>query len=1014
MSNKNHFILAVLCGTLLYASVPALADMNEMAMRGEEEMNKGSYDQAIAIFEKIVQTGQTYENIMSVKFDLAWCYYQRGKYDKAIPLFEDLSGVRAPTKEIKEQSASFLGDCYARLASVQTGSDQERERKKNLEKAVSLLTDFLKTYPNSINGPYALYGRAFAYYLNEDWDKARADLEFIISRYGNNPIGMSARFLLGSVYSQQALQQIKGGKQAEAQSCLKKAREIFDQISKTDVNLALANNSNYSLADTWFGAEQYDQAIQYYRNVRPKNDVLNDLKTRRDDLRTQLARAAARGGDVKAIKDELGRVDGQYASVQEAPDPMLSAYFRIADAFFRLNRYQEAITICRHLLKFTQGKQYEQAAFLIINGELALKDPVAASQYFEEFKAKLGADRPEAERTALSIGQLFFVQKNTVTALQYFAESVDTFPNGKGIEDALYMKAICEYELNQSDPLHETVENYMDRFPKGHFLPNLLYFKAISLGNSGQPDEALKTIDELLRQFPKGSDTFEQIDAAIYQKGTFLIQLKKTKEAIALFEDFLARYKNSQLRPYALFQLSLALNDNGQFDKSVAILEEIVREYHNMDIAVQSLRRIGFMYYEKKYFDAMSSALERFTVEYPDSEYTPEAFFFLGWVAKEELKDYAAAVNYLWQAFELAPENDRAPEVLFLIAQSLNEKAQSMGQPTILPDRERAVYKQDLLDSAETCEMLLKNYPAADQTLSAIPGIADTIFNLVRYRMMTADEAEKYFGLVVAKYSDNPSLQAQIMFAEGMFFMKNAEKDKALQVFKKAYELDPNVHLSSQMLLDYADACKDASALQEASEIYQRVAADFASDQDALAAATYGLADISFREGKDAEAEQAFMKVLKDFPAFEKGRQGKIKIAQIRERRKDYEAAERMYTEVATQERAPEIRIGAMLGIVRCQLILADKLEKEGKKQQALEKFTAADNSVSKIIVLFEAYPEFVSEALWHKGQIYEMQKNYDMARQQYELLVKNYKQFSWAKKAEERLKVLPAPAAGK
>ncbi len=42
----------------------------------------------------------------------------------------------------------------------------------------------------------------------------------------------------------------------------------------------------------------------------------------------------------------------------------------------------------------------------------------------------------------------------------------------------------------------------------------------------------------------------------------------------------------------------------------------------------------------------------------------------------------------------------------------------------------------------------------------------------------------------------------------------------------------------------------------------------FTSLQDALAAATYGLADINFLEGKDAEAEQEFLKVLKSFPRF--------------------------------------------------------------------------------------------------------------------------------------------------
>lgn len=1005
---------------LLAAAWPALADMNELAMRGEEAMNKGRYDQAIGFFEKITQTGQTYENIQAVKFDLAWCYYQRGKYEQALPLLVDLAGDRAPSKEVKEQSAFLLAECHTRLGAAQIGKEQEKERKKNLAKAIELQDAFIKNYPNSLNYSYALYGRAYAYYLNDELDKAQKDLGAVLSRFGNTSVGVNAQFLLASVYSQQGLDQIKSGKKADAQAYLDQARKIFDQLSKSDINLALANDSNYSLAETWFDAEQYTQAIQYFRNVRPKADVLMDLKARQEKYMAALAAEVSKGADTKAIKNELGRVQGQYAGVQEAPDLMVTTYFRIADAFFRMKRYDEAIIVCRHLLKFTKGPQYQQAAFLIINGYIAQKDVDAAAQEFEDFKAKVGADAPIAERAALSIGQLYFVRNNITTALQYFAESVDTFPDGKGVEDALYMKAACEFNLSQMDPgsakgsaaassLQETIEIYMEKFPKGHFLPNLLFFRAINLSGANQWDEALTTIDELLRRFPKGTDTFETMDEALYQKGVFLTQLKRSKEAIQLYEDFRKRYQDSRLMPFALYQMSMALNDSGQFDKAVAVLEQIARAYPKMDIAAQALFRIGVMYYEKNDFIRMSQAFEKVSSEFPRSPLNTDACFFLGWVAKEKLNDYASAVHYLWQSLELTPQHARAPEILFLIAQTFSEKAQRMGQPTVLPDEQRAVYRQALLESADACESLLQNYPTSEQALAAIPGIADAIFSLVRYRMMKPDEAALFFARAVARHKTDPGLQAQLIFSQGMYLMKNAEKDKALAAFKQALATDANARLSSQMLLDYADASKEASALKEAEEIYQRVLTEFASDPYAVAPATYGLADIRFREGKDAEAEQAFKKVLTSFPWFEKGKQGKVKIAQIQERKKDYASAERMYTEVAAQERSPEARIGAMLGVIRCQLVLAERFEKQGNKVQALEKFNAADASASRIIVMFEAYPEFVSEALWHKGQIYEMHKNYDQARLQYLRLAKDFKQYSWAKLAEERLKALPA-----
>lgn len=995
---------------LLAATLPVWAvDFNELAMRGEKAMNRGQYDTAIGLFEKIVQTGQTYESIYAIKFNLAWCYYQRGHYAKALPLLDDLSGARAPSKDMKEQAMFLMAECHTRLAAGQTGKEKEKERSKNLQKAIELQTEYISNFSKSVNYPYAIYGRAYAYYLSEDYDKAKADLDNVLARFGNTPLGVSAQFLMASLYSQRGLDLIQAGKKTEAQAYMEKARGIFDKLSKTDINLALANDSNYSLAETWFDAEQYPQAIQYYRNVRTKADVLKDLRIRLDACNAKIASEIAKGVDIKALQVELGRLQSQYAGVQDSPDLMITAYFRVADAFFRMKRYDEAVTICRHIMQHSKGDQYNQACFLVISGYIAQKNVDAAAAEYEEYKTKAGADMPNAERTALSLGQLYFVRNDVTNALKYFSESAEMFPNSKGAEDAVYFKAVCEFNLNLTDSLTETIEVYMEKFPKGHFLPNLLYFKAINLAGAGQYAEALQTIDELLARFPKGTDSFDSVDEAVYQKGVYLTQLKKPQEAIRLYDDFLKRYKDSRLKPFALYQMSVAYNDAGQLDKSVAVLEQIAREYPKMDIAPQALFRIGVMFYEKNDFIRMMRAFERVTSEFPASPLNADAYFFLGYVAKEKLNEYDSAVDYLWRSLELTPAHERAPEIIFLIAQALNEKAQRMGSPIVLSEDLRVVYRQSMIESAAACETLLQNYPASDQALAGIAGISDALYALVRNRMMSSEDAKAYFTKAIARHAANPALQAQLVFSQGMYLIKNAEKEKALEAFKQAFATDPNVRLSSQMLLDYADACKEANALEEAQGIYQRVLADFASDPNALAPATYGEADILFRQGKDIEAEEGFKRVLKQFPWYEKGKQGKVMIAQTRERKKDYEAAERMYVEVATQERAPETRISATLGAVRCQLVLADQYEKQGNKTKALEKFKAADGSVSRIIVMYDAYPQFVSEALWHKGQIFEMQKNYDQARLQYERLVKEYKQFPWAKKAEERLKALPA-----
>jgi len=104
-----------------------------MATIGEEHMRAGKYAEAIKVYEKIMEN-PTYENILSIKFDLAWAYYLTGAFEKAIPLFTDLSSVRAPSATIKAQALFLLADCYARLAATQ--DEKNADRKKNIQKAL--------------------------------------------------------------------------------------------------------------------------------------------------------------------------------------------------------------------------------------------------------------------------------------------------------------------------------------------------------------------------------------------------------------------------------------------------------------------------------------------------------------------------------------------------------------------------------------------------------------------------------------------------------------------------------------------------------------------------------------------------------------------------------------------------------------------------------------------------------------------------------------------------------------
>ena len=81
---------------------------------------------------------------------------------------------------------------------------------------------------------------------------------------------------------------VKEGKRDAAKPFLDKGREIFNQLAKQQNNLAMANDSTFALAETWFSAGFYLEATQYLREVRSKVEVQHSLRKSLEELHTFL------------------------------------------------------------------------------------------------------------------------------------------------------------------------------------------------------------------------------------------------------------------------------------------------------------------------------------------------------------------------------------------------------------------------------------------------------------------------------------------------------------------------------------------------------------------------------------------------------------------------------------------------------------------------------------------------------------------------------------------------------
>lgn len=999
MRSKILFVLTA--GILMFSGNALVAQtFDELATAGEEAINAGRYNEGIRLYERIVEKGVTYENIMTIKFELAWAYYTVGSFAKAIPLFLDLSGPRAPSEQIKQQSIFLMAECHARLA--ETLADEPKERKKNIEEALKLHTSFQADYAASDFIPQSLYGRAFAYYLDNQMDKAEADLRTVITKHPASTTRIDAYYLLASVYSQQGLSLIQAGKREEAKSFLDKAREIFNQLTKQQSNLAMANDSTFSLAETWFSAGLYLEAIQYFREVRSKAEVLHSLRTTREELQTRLAAQMNKGENTSQTKTEINRVSAQLSSVTENPDRMIASYLRIASAFDHSKRYDEVRVICRHLLNFAQDTQKTQANIILINSYIQEKLPEDAAREAETFHLTFGND-PMAESINLAIGQLFVLQGDLPNAAQQLALSVEEYPDAPTAEEALYLKATVAFMMQNYPDVIATADLYAEKFPEGDHLPTMLYYKGMSQDALEESEVALATLTDVLTRFPEKTEHFDNLDEVAYQKGALLERLQKTDEALKFFEEFAEKYKDSSLRPYALYQLGTALNNADRFEEAQKVLRQISAEHPEHEMAPTAIYHIGVMHYQREEFEDAAKVMQELIKLFPNSPLVAEAYFWLGFIAKQDSR-FEEAVAFFEKSLETDPDSARAPESLLYAAQSLNEKVSKMI-PAVLPEEQKVMYRQTQLEAASKLETMLEQYPDSEKTLEAIPALGEVFFELTRTKQMANEDVDSYFKEAGSRHTGNINVQSQLMFSYGSFLMKNREEAKALAVFKEALALHPAVHLAPEMLSDYANSLKDTGELAAAGEIYHKIIEEYGDLEQALAPAWFGLADIQYLEKNYDSAKIYFEKVLNEYPWYKPGRQGRVKLAAIYEANQDYVTAEQKFTEVYHAETG-DARLAASMGVARCQLARAAQL-KRANDPSWRDMAKVASENLTKITVLYVVHEEFVSEAYYHLGRACELTGDINKAKEMYKKVVDDYAKYPPAKEAGEQLRRL-------
>jgi len=1004
------FFLGTVC---LFCSTWVRGDAaSDYYNQGVTALQSEQYDAAAKAFDAIITDYPTSPNIDDVRIKAGLAHLNAGQFPEAIDRMSLETAVGAKS----EYRATAL--YYTGQAEFYQGEKSGNKNDTALFQAVATLTKLINvlTAPLSsdTNGylEQAYYYRALAQILRRDYGNAEKDLIVLTqSPQFSGSLSEPEYFLrLGSVYEAETNQAVINKESAvSVRTRADKALKAFDRVSKDPNALVQANDANMSKADVLFLIAQldptpagYEKALDAFREVRRKDDLIPMQQGRLDDLRRK-SQASPSNDSSMLIAREENRLDES----KNGPDPILQALVGMAECYVAMKEPDEARTILHRLAHATLTPDQQQAVDLqtllsyVLGGQTDQADK-ALTDYLGKHPGDSQVDSISYQLAADLLNR-----KDYNGALAKAERSLKDFPNGRYAEDALALKAQALNLLGQSGASEQIISDVLKKNQNSPVVNRMLLTKAQNEFSREDFVDALADYQKVRDNNLAGPDLQSAANSGYTQA---LLSLKKYDEVIKEAKAFAAKYPNSKVLPSVLLFAAQALDEKHD-PGALAAVQDVARKYPKDDVAPYALYYVVTIYERAKDLPGMIQAANDLSKAYPEA-YTliAQAADKVGDVCLKQNKFDEALV--LYQPLTDAPKPDVAAAARNKIGGIWLAAAKSWGAYQSMPLETRPEAEKRLSNAEEAYLETLKKFPGQ---LDAVDDAFDGLVNAIKQRhswgLLQDADLESYLGkLAAGENLTTPEMEARLELAKAglVFVVKDGAKQypAALGRFKKVMSANPSLPLTRQESFQYGELLLTTQDYSAALQFFGDLLANAApTDEFTQGNVYYGLGAANFGQGHLAQAKEYFLKLKalhnggEWHPHILDADYGIAFVDEQSNQAAQIDEAQQLYAEVMRDQKAsPELQAKALLGFGRL-------LERNG---HAITPSSQGPNEYAvhyyqePHILSGRAVPELSAEGLYDTGQAYEKAGDSANAKKQYGDLISNYGTTApdWAAKA--------------
>jgi len=540
----------------------------------ECDYNTGRLKDAIGDFQSFAVKYPKSAHLCEVNFNIAESYYYLGTFDSAAGFYQKALGsscddalrLAAYTAEgwdyiklskfneaqnVFKKAQNFSKAKGMSAQEVVLGQANLAYSQGDLNQALVLFTDFIKSYPQSPHWTQGYVGRANVFYLLKRYDEARADYSRLLDQKDPETF-KKCRFGLGWC-------ELKLGHLSQAISHF---QEVFDQSSRTDDR----QDALIQMADVYQESNQWDDAARLYERVKkmyPNNDMMDYVLYRQAIAFLKSEKIDTALGNFKSLRD--GFANSKYLEDID--------YYMGVISFKQGDWQKSAQTMGRYLKNLNTPSEFTpEANYILALSHLNLKEPEEALKVFQKILRLYPNDIDIAKNADIGIAKCQFELGQGVLAVQRFKLIVYKYPKTDAGFEALLWLAQYYLKNADADSAIEYYKSIIDEFPGSPRNDQIHYELGQAYEIQGHSDDALEQYQSI-----SAVDKFLQGKTRLAIAGIMSKDLDP-RRAIAAYESIIAASPDYAGEAY----LKL-----GQLYRGTQDYEKEIEVYHNALAAKQ-------------------------------------------------------------------------------------------------------------------------------------------------------------------------------------------------------------------------------------------------------------------------------------------------------------------------------------------------------------------------------------------------------------------------------------------